>query len=319
MRSVRVAFLAFLLAIRAAYAEDPAAPLGRDRALRSIVEWEIRDAGHPTLGNIRYAYIKRPVETKAGKTTVYSRAYFSCQRERRMFAIELANAIAPADPGGLQPASDPRLVCNRPTKPGDARLVQEELLASWEVNEKIGDALARGLRAFPLRECVSIGVQQEVTLPPGADAKTARIQFELLPYDRMIDAIFMACGEVSAYGPAPVAPAATSVATARAPAAAPTPPTSPSAAPVAAPRIAAATPAPSPTTDASWRSARAIPAGMTNVRSAPSLQSSIVVQLHPGAVVQVQRASSDWWRARTKTPKGVAVEGFIREDRLTFR
>jgi SH3-like domain-containing protein len=58
---------------------------------------------------------------------------------------------------------------------------------------------------------------------------------------------------------------------------------------------------------------------MTNLRAAPTLQSAIVVQLFPGAVVQVQHASADWWRARTKTPQGKLVEGYIREDRLNFK
>jgi hypothetical protein len=35
--------------------------------------------------------------------------------------------------------------------------------------------------------------------------------------------------------------------------------------------------------------------------------------------VQVQRAAGDWWRARTKMPKGGMVEGYIREDRLVFK
>ena len=172
--------------------------VGLQRAIASTVDWEVRDAAHPALGNIRFAYLKRPVETRVGGLTVYSRAYLSCQKDNRSFAIELANALAPAEPGGLEPAADPRLMCDRPEK---GKIVREEILATWEINARIGDALARGLRAFPLRECAAIGVVQQVFLPGGAPRKTARIEFDILPYDRQVDSIFATCGERSAYGP----------------------------------------------------------------------------------------------------------------------
>jgi hypothetical protein len=303
----------------AAHSQDLAATLGKQRAASSRVEWEIREAGHPSLGNIRFAYVKRPVETQVGNATVFSRAYLSCQRGVGKLAIELSNAMAPADPGGLRPTTEPRLVCHRPTGVGD-QIVREEILATWIINEKIGDALTQGLRPFPLRECAAIGVVQEVTMPAGSAQKTARLEFELLPYNRELDSIFVTCGEHSAYGagsppPAvattpPAAPAV--VASAPAPTPKSPPPSQPSSPPPAQPKAA-------PATDASWRQARAIPTGMTNMRSGPTLQSSIITQLYPGAVVQVQRTAGDWWRARTKTPKGVVVEGYIREDRLVFK
>jgi hypothetical protein len=282
----------------AAHAQDLAATLGKQRALGSRVEWEIREAGHPALGNIRFAYVKRPVETQVGNATVFSRAYLSCQKGMGKLAIELSNAMAPADPGGLRPASEPRLICNRPTGSGD-KVEREEILATWTINEKIGDALTQGLRPFPLRECAAINVVQEVAMPAGSAQKTARLEFELLPYNRELDSIFVTCGERSAYGPGSPAPVAAST---------------PAARPQPQPQ-----PAPTSATDASWRQARVVPTGMTNIRSGPTLQSPIVVQLYPGAVVQVQRAANDWWRAKTKTPKGVPVEGYIREDRLVFK
>jgi hypothetical protein len=317
-----------------AQAQDLAATLGKQRAAGARVEWEIREAGHPVLGNIRFAYVKRPIETPVGNATVFSRAYLSCQKGMGKLAIELSNAMAPADPGGLRPASDPRLVCNRPTAVD--KVEREEILATWSINEKIGDALTQGLRPFPLRECAAINVVQEVTLPAGSAQKTARIEFELLPYNRELDSIFVTCGERSAYGPgegAPVVAAATPPQPSPPPAQpkmAPPPPAQPQAAPAPAqPKAAPAPPAQPgaapvqptvpPASDNSWRSARAVPTGMTNVRSGPTLQSPIVIQLYPGAVVQVQRTAGDWWRARTKTPKGVVVEGFIREDRLVFK
>jgi hypothetical protein len=305
------AALAIALAAAAltAHSEDPAAALGKQRAAGSRVDWEIRDAGHPSLGNIRYAYIKRPVETPVGDSTVFSRAYFSCQKNRAMFAIELANATAPADPEGLKPAAEPRLVCNRPTGPGGAEIAREELLANWEINAKLGDALTRGLRAFPLRECASIGVVQEVVLPPGWARKTARIEFEILPYARELDAIFVACGERSAYVPGPVAPAAT-VASA---------PAAPGAAPPAAPAPAVAKPPPAraPVRQAQWVTVRVVAGGRTNVRAGPRLQSAIVIRLDPGSLVQVQRTGADWWRARAA--RGPRFDGYIRQDRLVFR
>jgi hypothetical protein len=296
MRFVLGALLLAALSLLAprAHGQDAAAALGKQRAAGSGVEWEIRESGHPSLGHIRYAYTRRAVETRVGNSTVYSRAYLSCQRATNRLALELSNAIAPADPAGLQPAADPRLVCNRPTGPGNATVVEEELLAVWEVTEKLGDALTRGLRAFPLRECVAIGVVQEVVLPSGWAAKTARVEFELLPYSRALDAIFATCGEQSAYGPAPSAAAITAA-------------------------VALRPATPQPEAGSQWQQARVVPTGMTNMRAAPTLQSAIVVQLYPGAVLQVQRTATDWWRVRTRTPKGQIVSGYVREDRLVLK
>jgi hypothetical protein len=274
-----------------AQSQDLSASLGKQRAASSRIDWEIREAGHPTLGNIRFAFIKNAVETPAGNAKVFSRAYVSCQKGTGKFAIELTNTTSPDDAGGLQPGTMPRLVCNRPNAPGDEKLVQEELWADWEVS-KIGDALARGFRAFPLRECVSIGVVQEVVLPPGWAKKSARVEFEITPYSRELDSIFVTCGEVSAYAPA----AGPTPVTASAPA---TPP-----APARAPAV-------------QWRTTRTTSKGKTNVRSAPTLQSAVVIELAPGAVVLVERASGEWWRA--KASKGAAFEGYIRQDRLVFK
>ncbi len=288
----------FGLAVLPALAELPAALLGKQRAASSQLEWEIRDAGHPILGNIRFAFLKTPVETPVGKEKVFSRAYFSCQKGGR-YAIELANATTPDDPKGLRPRTDPRLFCNRPIQPWDEKLVQEELLARWSVNE-IGDALAQGFRPFPLRECVSIRVVQEVNLPQGWSQKSAKVEFDLLPYNRELDSIFASCGELSAYAPAAPPPPAAPVAPAR-PAVALAPPTP-------------AMPAPQP--GATWQTARVLSSSKTNMRAGPTLQSAIVVELDPGATVLVQRTGSEWWRA--KSSSGAIYEGYIRQDRLAF-
>jgi hypothetical protein len=285
-----IAAVAWCAAILPAPAQDLSASLGKQRAAASRLEWEIREAGHPILGNIRFAYLKSAVETPVGNAKVFSRAYFSCQKATRKFAIELSNATAPDDPRGLRPSAEPRLYCSRPIQPWDEKLVQEEMLAHWDTNE-IGDVMAQGLRPFPLRECVSIRVIQEVVLPAGWAQKTARVEFDLLPYNRELDSIFAACGEVSAYAPTPPA----------APAAASAP-----AKPVATPAIAAA-----------WQMARVLPGGRTNVRAGPRIDSAIVIQLDAGAVVLVQRTGNEWWRA--KQSAGAPFDGYIRQDRLVFK
>jgi SH3-like domain-containing protein len=66
-----------------------------------------------------------------------------------------------------------------------------------------------------------------------------------------------------------------------------------------------------------WRTARVISSGKTNVRAAATLQSAVVAQLDPGAIVLVQRMGGEWWRA--KSSAGAAFEGYIREDRLVFK
>jgi hypothetical protein len=288
--------------------------IGMQRAITSTIEWEVRDAGHPALGNIRFAYIKRPVETRVGNLTVYSRAYLSCQKDKHSFAIELANAMAPADPGGLKPAADPRLVCHRPE---DGKVLRETLLASWEINPKIGDALTRGLRAFPLRECAAITVQQELFLPEGSPQKTARVEFEILPYDRELDSIFATCGERSAYGPPPPQPPIAAARKSPAPIAAATKAAANVAAKPAPPRSTPPVPPAVAASDGGWREARTVPTGKTNVRKGPSTQTPIVASLHPGSVVRVQKTDGEWWRARPN--KGAGFDGYIRQDRLVIR
>jgi hypothetical protein len=66
-----------------------------------------------------------------------------------------------------------------------------------------------------------------------------------------------------------------------------------------------------------WQEARTSSSGKTNVRAGPTLQSAVVVQLHPGAVILAQPTAGEWWRA--KPSRGVAFEGYIREDRLVTR
>lgn len=334
-------------------AEPPAATLGKQRAAASKMEWETKEAGHPILGNIRFAYLKTLVQTPVGAKKVYSRAYLSCQKAVRKLAIEVSNMTAPDDPKGLPPNADPKLFCNRAA--GGDKIVREELLASWEVNE-LGDALAKGFRPFPLRECASISVVQEVALPAGWPQKNARVEFDIAPYNRELDSVFVSCGEVSAYGPA--SPPAKPTAVASAPSAAPgkpavtaaVPPPAPAkpavvaAAPAPAkPVIAAAgmiKPAPTPApvqapvapppkpvvipaaappaaASAVWQNARTATDSKTNVRGQPNITGPVVTTLSPGAVLLAQKTGNEWWKV--KAASGPAFEGYIRQDRLVFK
>lgn len=297
-QALATAALSLLMAAVPAHsALDPAAALGKQRAAASTLEWELKEAGHPALGNIRFAFLKSPIETLVGNSKVFSRVYFSCEKASKRFAIELTNGISPDDAGGMKPTTDPRLYCNRPIQPWDEKLVQEELLTHWDIS-KIGDALTRGIRPFPLRECVSIRVLQDVTLPAGWSQKNAKVEFEIYPYSKDLDSIFATCGEQSAY--APDTPAPPIVAAKAAP-----PVPMPAAKPVA------------PATDLSWQMARVTASGKTNVRAGPNLGAAIVVTLDPGAVVLVQKTGDDWWRAKSTTGTGFA--GYIRQDRLVFK
>ena len=335
------------LAALPAFSQDIAANLGKQRAAASRLEWEVGDAGHPLLGNVRFATLRNPVETQVGNAKIYSRVYLSCQKDIRKLAIELANATAPDDPKGLKPNAQPRLVCSRPITAWDEKVVQEELLANFEVSG-IGDALARNFRAFPLRECASIRIVQDVALPAGWVKKSVAVEFDITPYSRELDAVFVACGEVSAYGsggavvasapaqaPAPAAPPPPNkLAGAVVPAAPPTklgaPPPSPvappklpnasaplPAKPVPAAPVPAPAPAPAQSADNSWQTARVPSSGKTNVRATPNLQGAIVAQLDPGAVVLVQKTGNEWWKA--KPTSGAGFEGYIRQDRLVFK
>jgi hypothetical protein len=287
---VTAAPLALLLASAFAHAEDPVAAAGKQRAAASRIEWDVRDAGHPVLGSVRFAYMKSPVVTPVGISRVYSNVYVSCAANGRTIAFELTNQAAPDDPGGLKPATMPRLVCKSPAA-GAAGTVQEAIEAKWRVSE-IGDALARGFEPRKLRACATIAIVQDVALPKGWALPSVPVQLEITPYAKALDSIFTTCGETSAYASPPAAAAQVAA----------TPP---------------APPAPQPPADPAWKVARTTSASRTNVRAEPNTHSAIVAKLDPGAVIFVQRAGGDWYRAKARN--GPRFDGYIREDRLVVK
>lgn len=273
--------------------EEPAVTLGKQRAARSTVEWNVQDIDHALLGPIRFAVQKGAVTTTAGSEKIFSQVFVSCQKSNGKVAIELTNAPGSDLAGGLRPTEMPRLVCNRPGPRSGGPLVKSDLVAKWEIST-LGDTLARGLAPSELRRCVSIDVQQSLALPPGAPRPSQRIAMEILPYDKALDSVFAACGEKTAFGPVEQAP--------------------PAAPPVARSGPAPEVGQPAQPAEAPWKPAHTTPKGRTIVRAAASVESRIVVRLAPGTRVLVRRASEPWWEVKPRT--GAAFRGYIREDRL---
>lgn len=185
---------------------DSVAVLGVQRASGSTVQWDVIDSRHPALGDIRFAARKTGAATSVGDRKIVSQSYVSCQKSNGRIAIELSNAPDENLAGGLAPKDMPILTCYSPDPKGGGALMMSELTAKWEVND-LGDTLARGLSPADLRRCVSIDVLQDVALPAGWPQVRQQVVMELLPYGRALDAVFVACGQKSAYA-APGKPAA---------------------------------------------------------------------------------------------------------------
>jgi hypothetical protein len=250
----------------------------------SALEWDVRDVDHPRLGAIRVAVQRNPVVTSVAKEKIDSLVFLSCEKANRKIAIELANASEADARGGLQPKEMPQLICNTPLAQAGNAMRQSELATSWEISA-IGDALVRGLSSTAMRQCASITVVQNVALPKGWSKESQRIEFELAPYSKELDAVFAACEETIAFAPSPSKPDAA--------------------------KPDAAKP------DASWKPARTTRKGKTNVRAGPSLDSDVVIELGPNTEVLVQRTSTEWWKVKQRA--GKAFSGYIRQDRLTFQ
>lgn len=242
------------------HCEEPVVSIGKQRAARSAIEWDVHDIDHPLLGPIKFAKQKSAVITAAGSEKILSQVFVSCQKSLGKVAIELTNAPESDLAGGLRPTEMPRLVCRSPVPGGKSRLVGSDLAARWEIGP-LGDTLARGLSPSGLRRCVSIDVLESVALPPGGPKSSQRIAMEITPYNRALDAVFTACGEATAFAAVEKTP----------------------------PAVAAA-----------WKPARTIAKGKTNVRAADSLDSSIVIKLDPGARVLVRPTATPWWEVKPR-------------------
>jgi len=77
------------LASLPALAEDLVVTLGKQRGAASPLQWEVREAGHPLLGPIRFAFLKAPVTTAVGDQKISSNIYLSCETTTRKMAVEL--------------------------------------------------------------------------------------------------------------------------------------------------------------------------------------------------------------------------------------
>jgi hypothetical protein len=274
-----------------ALSKQPAGPADKQRPA-SAIEWEVREVNHPRMGPIKVAVPTSSIATPVGNDKIVSLVFFSCEKTQGKVAIELANAPQSDGRAGLPPKQMPRLVCYIGT-------AKSELATSWLVSD-LGDALARGLSPSALRRCASIEVLQNIALPKGWARGNERVRIELKPSNEAIDSVLTECGAT----PSP----ATSTAATPTPA---TPATATSAPATPAP----ATPAKAAAAE-SWKPARTIAKGRTNVRASPDLDSAVVIRLDPGARVLVQPSSGDWWKAKPAT--GEKFHGYIREDRLVF-
>ena len=152
-------------------------------------QWEIREAAHPVLGPIRFAFTATPIATPVGISRVSSQVYVSCERNTQRIAIEMANSQAPGDPRGLTPRELPKLVCKRRTKDG---MVQEELRAPWAMSD-LGDVLLRGFPPEALLACNAIGIVQQVDLPKGWPQESARLVFDITPDTRELRSVLSEC------------------------------------------------------------------------------------------------------------------------------
>ena len=112
-------------------------------------------------------------ETAVGGAKVFTRAVVSCQKASQKLAVELINGTAPGAQNAFKPNKDPRIVCSRPNG-------TQDLKADWEVGET-GAPVARDLQAAALRQCSKVAMVQEVALPQGWSAKSARLELQIDP------------------------------------------------------------------------------------------------------------------------------------------
>ncbi|HEY2628915.1 MAG TPA: SH3 domain-containing protein [Usitatibacter sp.] len=313
---------------------------GMQRAEKSEVHWSVRDGTHPKLGPIKVAISIDAHISYIGTAKIVSTVYLSCVKKTGKIAIELTNARTVDLGGGLKAKEQPRVACLGVAPPG-ALAPRTEIAAKWEPND-LGDLMARDLSPAALRACTAIEIAENILLPPALGKDNVEFTVEVAPYARELDAVFSACGEVSAYAPGaqpavvaeakPAAPAPVIAAPVTAPAPVPVaPPPSvpapapsiPAPAPKAAP-IATPTPVPvpppaptaAPAAPGTYQRAHTASHGRTNIRKSPDIASPVVAQIPPGVRVLVLESVDDWWHV--KSPSGATFEGYIRRDRFTL-
>ncbi len=185
-----------LLAAFSARAEDPVTAAGKQRAAASRIEWDIREASHPILGSIRFAYMKSPVVTAVGISRLYSNVYVSCATNGRTIAFEVTNQAAPDDPGGLQPATPPHLISKSPAPKGGT--VQDAIAASG-TQTSWATRLQADTHPTSCADAPRSRSSEDVALPKGWAQASTPVQLEVTPYSKALDSIFVSCGEASAY------------------------------------------------------------------------------------------------------------------------
>ena len=279
------------------------------RAADSDLHWQVREGTHPKMGPIKVAISLDAHTSYIGTSKIVSTVYLSCEKSTGRIAIEIANARSMDLEGGLRSKESPRLACLGVAGPG-APPPRTEIAANWEAND-LGDVLTRGLSPSALRQCIGVEVVEKVALPPALGRDVEPIRFEIPTYAPGPDEVFAACGEPSAYAPAPtvVASAPAPVPPAEKPVAVTPPPPAPTPAPRAAPARRTAP-------MAQWKHAHTLSKGRSNIRKAPNLNSPVVAQLPPDVKILVEESVDDWWHV--KSPSGARFEGYIRRDRFTL-
>jgi hypothetical protein len=280
------------------------------RATESDLHWRVRDGTHPKMGPIKVAISLDAHTIYFGTEKIFSTLYLSCEKKTGRIAIEVTNSRREDVEGGLKLKESPRLNCLEVAGPG-ALPPRTEIAAKWEAND-LGDVLARGLPPSELRACPSIEVREKILLPPVFEREFEEVAIQIPNYAPAPDAIFTACGELSAYPPEGVLAAATP------PPVAAVPPPAKATAPVvkATPQAAPSPPPPAPVADTGWKRAHTVSKGRSNIRKAPDINSPVVAQLPPGVRILVQSSDDDWWHV--KSPSGATYDGYIRHDRFTL-
>ena len=343
------AFLATTASVLAAPAPDASlVAAGKARAAESPTRWEVRDLVHPKLGPIKVAIALNALTMQGRNDKIVSSVYLSCEKGTGNIAIELVNAPSSDYTRGLGPRSLPRMSCI------GASGSRTDIAAKWEANELgdvmargLAPSALRRCVALEILENVTVPagwsrdsqpfaidvapygreVDQvfgdcgenvvyepelpvnRAQLPSSTTSRVQQAQAPALPLPEPSPPPAPAKPQITAQ-PAPVTPAP-----AKPQIAAPSVPVTSAPAVVAAAPASTPTPAPAAAAaDSSWRRARTIAKGNSNVRASPGLDSGVVTTLPPGMPVMVQPQSGEWWPVKPRS--GAAFSGYLRRDRF---